>query len=123
MPTQTIIMYDEARLYTKSGSLCPLTVPILFSLQVPNRPGQAFILQGGHNYSPGIFPQLIFPLNESETVGEVYIMNTGERVGNLTDWKRILVAGNSPGRREGASTAVDTSGGVVYLFGGRTTEK
>lgn len=50
-------------------------------------------------------------------------MNTGERVGNLTDWKRILVAGDSPGRREGASTAVDMSGGVVYLFGGRTTEK
>ena len=56
-------------------------------------------------------------------MGEVYIMNTGPRVGNLTDWKRVLVAGASPDRREGASIAVDMTGSVVYLFGGRTTEE
>lgn len=83
----------------------------------------AFILQGGHNYSPGIFPQLIVPLNESENAGEIYIMNTGERVGNLTDWKRVLMTGDSPGRREGASVAVDMIGSVVYLFGGRIVDR
>ena len=91
--------------------------------QVPTRPGQAFLLNGGHNYSPGIFPQLIIPLNETEVAGEVYIMNTGPSIGNFTDWKRVLVAGLFPGRREGASVAVDMSGGVVYLFGGRTVEE
>jgi hypothetical protein len=102
---------------------CQIPWTLVSALQVPNKPGQAFIFQGGHNYSPGLFPQLIVPLNESDTDGEVYIMNTGERVGNLSDWKRVFVTGVSPDRREGASVAMDPSAGVVYLFGGRTSEK
>lgn len=59
------------------------------------------------------------PVNESDG-GEIYIMNSGERVGNLTNWKRVLVGGAYPSRREGAFLTVDMEGGVVYLIGGRT---
>ena len=83
----------------------------------------AFILNGGRNYSPGIFPQLIVPLNESEVTGEIYVMNPGNDIGNYTDWKRVLINESHPERREGASMAVDMNGGVVYMFGGRTTEE
>ena len=96
---------------------CPLCI-ILYT-QVPNRPGQAFIMQGSRNYSPGVFPQLLEPINMTDG-GEVYIMNTGERVGNYTQWKRVLVGGAYPSRREGAIVTTDVAGGVVYLMGGRS---
>ena len=70
-----------------------------------------------------MFPQLIVPLNESSVDGEIYIMNTGQVVGNFTEWKRIMVTEMFPVNREGASTAVDMAGGVVYLFGGREVER
>lgn len=93
-----------------------------YDVQVPNHPGRAFILQGDSNYSPGVFPQLIVPLNQSDT--ELYIMNVGERNANLSDWKRVVNAvGVYPDRREGASLTLDVSGGVVYLVGGRTIEE
>lgn len=75
-------------------------------------------MQGSRNYSPGVFPQLIVPVNATDG-GEVYIMSTGERVGNSTSWKRVLVGGAYPSRREGASLTMDMEGGVVYLVGGR----
>ena len=89
---------------------------------MPNRPGQAFILQGSRNYSPGIFPQLVVPVNETAR-REVFIFNTGERIGNFTDWKHVRVPGVFPEGREGASVALDSDGNAVYLIGGRVLDE
>ena len=70
-----------------------------------------------------MFPQLIIPLNESEVAGEIYIMRTGKKEGNATDWKRVVVTGTFPDQREGASIAIDATNGAVYLFGGRSVVK
>ena len=80
-------------------------------------------MQGSRNYSPGIFPQLVVPLNET-TGRDVFIFNTGPSVGNFTtDWKRVQVAGAVPDGREGASVTMDVDAGVVYLVGGRLLDE
>ena len=80
-------------------------------------------MQGSRNYSPGVFPQLIIPANETASA-EVYVMSDGGMIGNSTSWKRVeVVGGDFPSGREGAFVAVDTAGGIVYLIGGRMIEE
>lgn len=63
------------------------------------------------------------PLNNTELERDIYIMNTVELTANTSNWKRVMVQGEFPRLREGASVTVDQDGGVVYLVGGRVVEE
>ena len=79
------------------------------------------IVGGTQTYSPGIFPQPIFPENYNQT--EIYLLYSVPRANYSSVWQRVLVEdGVAPPRLEGASITVSASGNI-YMFGGRTFDE
>ena len=82
----------------------------------------SILLGGSQIWGGGIFPQPIS--TEEYNASEVYIMNINPNATlNQTEWKRVLVSGESPRLLEGVSLAFDANGGFVYLFGGRLLDR
>ena len=67
-------------------------------------------------YTPGVFTQQIVPPTYNDSV--MYMLET---VDGVAAWKGVVVSGDFPVRREGASVTIGN--GVVYVIGGRTTNE